>query len=867
MNRALLLILFSVVILKAQSVRPDSLTSTNILDSTVVKTLEQTTADTLKKKSFDIDAVVKSSASDSIKFDLKNKRMYIFGKGELKYKETNLTGGIINVDFETNELQAEGVIDTSDSSSVSGFAQTPVLSEGSENYEGTKLRYNFKTQKGFISAAKNKKEDKRYEGVAVKKVNKTTFFVKDGIYTTCKSDTPHTHFSASEMKVIQKDKIFAKWIFMHIGGVPVPIPIPFAVFPNETGRQSGMIAPTYGSINDRGQYFKNFGYFFAISDYMDLTLNGDYYLRGGWGTRARYRYVSRYNFSGNLNAEYSKIIIGEDGDPDQSRKTDWRFGLSHNQTFTPTLRLDANLSFQSGTFLSNNSTSYNELLTQDVTSNATLTKRWEEAGTSLSINYSRSQNLESGDIREVLPNISFSKSQFYPFKSSSSSRDEGWYEKIGMSYNNKLQFKRNKLSGELKERGGIQHDLSINASPKIGYFNISPRVTYTEKWYNKKTMQVIETIPDINNVPSMIQSLNKFSAVDTVVEKDEHEINMLRTFTMGVSASTKLYGMFQPKMLGVDAFRHTLTPSISYNYNPNFSDEKWGYYETFTNPDGTIERYDPYKNEIFGSVSSTESQSIGFSLGNLFEIKTTKDPTDTTSESKKITLLNLDLSTGYNFTADSLRLSDLRVSYRTSVGEYLNFNGSSSYSFYDSKGTKTINEYLYSKGKGLFRLTNLSFSVSTSISGEKLSGEKRTGKEEDEEEFDVFKKKDRSNQYQDELDDTDFSIPWNLSLSYNYYYKKLYAAKGEATNSNIGINLGFNLAKNWKFGVRGNYDFIEEDFSAPQITVYRDLECWEMNFTWNPIGSYTGFRFEIRMKAPELSDVKVTRRGGQFSGR
>ncbi|MCW8850423.1 MAG: putative LPS assembly protein LptD, partial [Melioribacteraceae bacterium] len=614
-----------------------------------------------------------------------------------------------------------------------------------------------------------------------------------------------------------------------------------------------------------GQYFKNFGYFFAISDYMDLTLNADYYLRGGWGTRARYRYAKRYNYSGNFSAEYSKIIIGEDSDPDQKVSTDWKLGISHNQTITPTLRLDANLSFQTGTFLSNNSTALNELITQDITSNATLNKRWEESGNSLSLSYNRTQNLESGNIREVLPNITFNKSQFYPFRTSSSSRDEAWYEKIGMGYSGNLKFKRDKIDNELKERGGVQHSISINASPKIGYFNISPRVNYVEKWYNKKTQKVIEQIVDMNNAPSIINSIYQYNATDTVVNKDVHEINMLRTFTMGVSASTKLYGMLQPKLLGIEAFRHTLTPSVSYSYNPNFSEEKWGYYETFVHPDGTIERYDPYSKEIFGSVSSSESQNIGFNLGNVFEIKTTKDPTDTTSESKKITLLNLDASTGYNFTADSLKLSSLRLNYRTKIGEFLNFNGSSTYSFYDTDGQKQINEYMVNKGKGLFRLTDLSFSVSTSISGEKLKGEERTGKNEDEEEFSAFKDKNYSNSRIEE--DTDFSIPWNLNLSYNYFFRKPGAAEGEATNSNLGINMGFNLAKNWKFGVRGNYDFIREQFSAPQITIYRDLECWEMNFSWYPIGQYTGFRFEIRMKAPELRDVKVTRRSGRFEGR
>jgi hypothetical protein len=241
-----------------------------------------------------------------------------------------------------------------------------------------------------------------------------------------------------------------------------------------------------------------------------------------------------------------------------------------------------------------------------------------------------------------------------------------------------------------------------------------------------------------------------------------------------------------------------------------------------------------------------------------------KDPTDTTSESQKITLLNLDLSTGYNFAADSIKLSDLRVSYRTKIGDILNFNGSSNYTFYDYDAGRRINEFLASKGKGLFRLTNLNFSVSTSISGKKLAGEERTGRDVDEEEeFDAFKEKDYVRLYEEE--DTDFSIPWNLRLSYNYNLSKPTPAKG-VVRSNLGVNLGFNLAKNWKFGVRGNYDFQAEEFSAPQVTVYRDLECWEMNFSWNPIGNYTGFRFEIRMKAPELRDVKVTRRRGLYSG-
>lgn len=246
-------------------------------------------------------------------------------------------------------------------------------------------------------------------------------------------------------------------------------------------------------------------------------------------------------------------------------------------------------------------------------------------------------------------------------------------------------------------------------------------------------------------------------------------------------------------------------------------------------------------------------------------MKTMKDPTDTTSEAKKITLLNFDVTTGYNFAADSNNLSDLSLSYRTNIGSMLNFSGSSRYTFYDFADNTRLNQYLAENGKGLLRITNLQFAVSANISGDKLSGEKRTGKEADDnnQEYSSFKRKDRMELYDEQ--EADFSIPWNLSLNYSYNFSKPTAAKGEI-NSNLGINLGFNLTKNWKFGVMGNYDFQEDKIAAPRITVYRDLECWEMNFSWNPIGNYTGYRFEIRMKAPELRDVKVTKNKGLYSG-
>lgn len=824
---------------------------------TSVPTDSAAVEDSLTASDDEVDAVVYASASDSLLFDVKNKKMNIYGNGELKYKQTDLVSGKIIIDFPTNELEAFGVADTADTTGET-FVETPQLTEEGETYQGSYIKYNFQTQRGYISLAKNEEEGSRYEGQRIKKVSKDVFFIEDGIYTTCGGEDPVTYFTAKKMKVIHKDKIIAEWIFMYIGGVPLPVPLPFAVFPAESGRRSGIIAPSYGRIGNRGWYFRNFGYYLALSDYMDLALTGDYYTRGGWGTRSRFRYAKRYNYSGNINAGYSVITTGEENDPDRTKQIDWNLSVFHNQQFNPSTRLDANLQFQSSTYLENNSVSYDDLLKQDIISNATLNKRWDN-GTSLVLNYSRRQNLQSGNIYETLPSASYNVPVFYPFRDKySTSRDQQWYELIGVNYSGKLTNQRNKIEGDLNIRGGVQHNVSVNASPKVGYFNFTPAVNYTEKWYNKRIEK--EVVPEYS-----VDSLGNVDTTYSVVDKDIKEINFVRTFDFSLSTQTKLYGMFNINNFGVEAIRHTVTPSISYNYRPDFSEDKFGYYGEYVDVNGELVSYDLYQNEVFGGVSSGESQSINFSVGNVFEMKTLKDPTDTTSQQEKIQLLNLTASTGYNFAADKFKLSDLRLNYRTQVGNWLNFSGSSIYSFYIYKDG-LINKFLVSEGRGLFRLTNFNFTISTTLSGEKLSGEeRRSGFGEDEEsDYAAFNKSDYIALY-DEVP-SDFSIPWNLSLNYNYNMSKA-NPDNPTIRSTIGANLSMNLTEKWKLTFRGNYDFDANELTAPQVTIYRDLDCWEMNFTWNPIGTYRGFRFEIRMKAPELRDIKVTKTRDIFTGR
>ncbi|MCH9028589.1 MAG: LPS-assembly protein LptD, partial [Bacteroidetes bacterium] len=328
-------------------------------------------------------------------------------------------------------------------------------------------------------------------------------------------------------------------------------------------------------------------------------------------------------------------------------------------------------------------------------------------------------------------------------------------------------------------------------------------------------------------------------------------------------ASTKFFGIFGSPIPGISSIRHTVTPSITYSFRPDFSEPGWGYYDSYSKSDGTEVRYNKFEREIFGGPSSQQQSSLSFNIGNIFEMKSEVDPTDTTDKEEKYQLLNLNIGSGYNFAADTLKFSDIRLSYRTRVSDYFDFAGSNTFTLYDySSTTSRINKFLIDQGKGLLRMTSFNFTVTTRLSGERLKS-KDTGKPlpstNQNDEFGLGAAEQR-NVYQGIYTDRDpdFAIPWDIALTYTFNLNRQ-TPETETKFSSINGSLNFNLTPNWKFSITGSYDIERKEFVAPQIKISRDLHAWFMNFTWNPIGTYQGFRFEIRVKAPQLQDLKLTK--------
>lgn len=795
-----------------------------------------------------IDSIVVYSASDSIVYSLTDRTMYMFGKGNIRYKELGLKAEQIDINWNTSILTARGVPDTSDTS-TSKLRGIPDLVDGGETYHGSEVSYNFRTKKGKIDVGKTEIENGYYYGDEIKKVAPDVLFVEDGRYTTCDLQHPHYYFASPEMKVTMKDKIIARPVYFYIADVPV-FALPFGVFPNQRGRRSGIIAPAYGE-SSRGRYLLHLGYYWAMNDYMDWNIRGDGYTKGSWVLYSDFRYALRYNFTGSISGSFARTITGERGDPGYGDQQLFNVRITHNQEFDPTTRLVADFTFTSGSYFQQTSNNLNDLLRQNVVSNATLTKSWEGTPNSMTINIHRDQNLQADtnqvEVSEILPSVSFNRSQSFPFrfgKRTSGSGEQPWYELIGYSYSGEFMNSRTttKLSSgsRIDEHYGILHTLPVNVGLKVGYFNFTPFFNYTEKWYDRSTRKSVD--PGTN----------------TVIESIEKGFNAVRYYDMGVSASTKLYGVFQPGILGIKGIRHQVTPSLSYTYQPDFSRQHFGYYRSYRDTSGQEIRYDAFQQEVFGGAPAGERQAISLGVGNVFEMKT--ESADTSQPENKFQLLNLNLGIGYNFAADSLRFSELSMDFRTSVGQILSIGGNSRFNLYkfevDSAGRgRRVNKFLLNEQGRLAQLTSFGIQIGTRLSGEK----KETKAGPVLSEADSLKRSQKGGYvglYDEE--EPDFSIPWNLDLTWNYNLTQS-DPRTKFRSSNLSVGLGFNLTEFWKISASTNYDIINRQFAAPMVTVYRDLHCWELNFSWVPTGQYRYYRFEIRLKAPQLQDVKVTK--------
>ena len=858
---------------KTDSLHRDSLA----LDSLGMDSLA---ADTTKKKE-PLDAPVIYEASDSIVFT-KEGYAHLYGEGKVNYQNIELTSAVITMNMDSSTVYATGVTDTAGVETGS-----PIFKDGETPYESKIMRYNFKTKKGFINSIVTQQGEGYVTSEEGKKGANDEIYMRHGKYTTCDNhEHPHFYLKLSMAKVRPKKNVVFGPAQLVVEDVPLPIAVPFGFFPFNSSYSSGFIMPTYGDEMNRGFYLRDGGYYFAISDQMDLKVLGEIFTKGSWGLSAASNYNKRYKFSGSFNASYLVTKTGEKNMPDYSVSKDFRIQWSHRQDAkaNPNSSFSASVNFATSSYdRSSLSSLYNPQQYSQNTkaSSVSYSRNFPEIGLNISGAFNITQNTRDSSLSMTLPDVNISLNRIYPFKRKKSAGDERWYEKISLQYTgsitNSISTKDNLLfkTPLTQWENGMQHKIPVSATFNLfKYINIVPSFNYTERWYLRKVKQSYDPSP---------------TSRDHVKRDTINGFNRLYDYNLSLQMNTKLYGMYKPLFMKSKELqiRHVFTPTVSYTYTPDFGKSRYGYYDTYTytDEDGEVRtvEYSPYEGAVYGYPGKNMSQNISFSIDNNIEMKMKSDK-DTTGY-KKISLID-QLGASLSYDVANKRWSDLSMNLRLKLTKSYTFNMNASFATYayqfDENGNVVVGDRTeWSYGRfGRFQGYSGSFSYTLNndtfkkLFGKKDEDEKNKDKEgkeggEDEEtEEETEEQNNNSNMRKTEKASVDsdgylaFKLPWSVSLSYSYSIREDRSKDINIKTMRYPYSLthSLNVSGNFKIGSRWNmtystgYDFTSKEMSMTTLNITRDLHCFNMSCGL-VFGPFTSYNFSIRAASNLLTDA------------
>jgi lipopolysaccharide assembly outer membrane protein LptD (OstA) len=875
------MILVFVIFLPSVLISQETESFTNDTSTVRQDTLQQKT-DTIKSRPPIIDSEVDYSAKDSIKFT--KGKVFLYGDASVNYQDVMLTAYQIELDLDSSLAYAEGRID-----SLGNEEGLPIFKDPGGEYTMRTIRYNFETEKAIIEHVVTEQGEGYIVSKRAKKHKNNIYHLKNGKYTTCSyHDHPHFYLNLTKAKVIPGKKIITGPAYLVLEDVIMPVGIPFGFVPSTSKYSSGFILPAYGEESNRGFFLRDGGYYWAANDYFDLSLSGDIYTNGSWGSRLASRYKKRYKFSGSFNFQYITNITSEKELPDYNKTTDLSISWSHSQDAkaNPFRRVSANVNFSTSSFHRNNVGSIinpRQLAQNTQRSSISYSRQWPGSPFNFSANLQHSQNSRDTTIDLTMPNLTLTMNRLYPFKNKNKvGSNEAWYEKISLSYtgnaSNRISTKESEvLNSSLTEdwRNGMQHSIPVGMNFKLfRHFTLSPSFNYTERWYLKSIEKEYDS--DQQRV---------------VVSDTTQGFNRVYDYSFSVGTQTKLYTFFRPSRWlfgdGIQALRHMMTPSVSLSYRPDFGAPKYGYYDWFEyydpNRDEVLRHdYSKYEGAMYGVPGKGESGSMSIGLNNNLEMKI-KSRKDTTGFKKIPILESLNIRTSYNFLADSMNWSKINMSGRTKIlGTSINYNAV--YDPYalqlnDQGRPVRVNQLLWKSKKKLARFENASLSFGFSFGDKTFKKEKEV---EDSEEsadgelageqtngllnnFDSPQNETPSSPDNEAVRYAEFSIPWNLSINYNMrivqdefdenkmdYNKKLTA--------DISLNGNLELTEKWSFTFSSGYNLDRKEISHTNVRINRDLHCWSMSFNLVPVGSYKSYFFTIAVNSSMLRDLKYEKR-------
>ncbi len=879
--------------LSFEAMQLDSISQSGVIDpigqaadSLIFEPVE-TVADTVKSEAQQqsaIQSTITYQASDSIIVSLDGRKVFLYKSAQVNYEDIELVADYMEIDIENKEVYAEGVAD-----SLGVVSGSPVFKQGSDTFESKTLRYNFESQKGIIENIKTEQGEGFVHGERAKKIDDDSFILQNGKYTTCNADHPHFYLKMTKAKAVSNKKFITGPAYMVLEDLPLyPIFLPFGFFPSSSTYSSGVIVPSYGEEMNRGFFLRGGGYYWAASDFYDLQTTFDIYSKGSWAAYASSRYRKKYKFSGSLNLSYNINKYGEKDLPDYYETTGFAIRWSHSQDSkaNPSQTFSASVDLSTSSYDRENSYQVNNYLNSQKSSSISYSKNFENSPFNMSLNFRHSQNSRDSTVTISFPELTVNMTRIYPFRRKEEVGTLRFWEKIAVGYTgnikNSITSKEDLLFEQnlIKDwKNGMQHSIPITL-PSFNLFkhiNIAPSFSYKERWYSNKQQ--------------IHYSVNPYTGVQELLEDTIYGFSRNYDYSMSLSASTNIFGMFMMTNPNwrVKAIRHKMSPSIGFSWRPDFGDERFGFYQRYTDIYGNEQYYNLYKNGVYGSAGRGRSGSINFSLNNLVEAKVaTRADTTSVDDGKqkgydKVSLLdNLSFSGSYNLIADSLNLSTISIRGRTTIkGVSINFGGTMDPYMTDNTGNRRINQFMWNNATGLDRLgrltsANLAFGLSFK-SKDKKGGKEGEGKGSGGVETYVPDVKDdpMANNFGgamggvDEFGNqihypglngvryADFDMPWALNVNYNFNYSKPNPYNSSKINQGVNLTGNVSLTKNWKISASTNFDVQAREFSFTNININRSLHCWNMSFNFVPFGNRKSYSFTIAASSSMLRDLKV----------
>ncbi len=882
-------------------------------DSSLVDSLS-TDSPAQEEEEEDLDTTISYTAED-IRFNVENRITILAGRAKVTYKKTTLEANEIQVDWDNDLMIATEGYDTlwTDSTQTEIDSITtigvPAFTDKGQVMTGSMMKVNMENKQGYVVKGKTQDQIGYYGGKEIQKVSDDAFYVAAGGFTTCELEDPHYRFTSSRMKMVRGDKVVGEPIVLRFGDVPV-FALPFGVFSIQSGRRSGILIPVYGDSRRDGRNLRNFGYYYAGSEYWDAKMTMDFYEKAGTFFQYNVNYKKRYVLDGGVSGSLSNK------DPDRGS---YDIAVRHNQDIDPTLKIRVDGKYvSSGNHYSNNSQNVNQILDQKVNSNATVTKNWTN-GVGMTVNLRHRQNLATGTNSQSLPNTSLRipTITLFPGEDDRSRRDpnliysppaprkeeeeddededDPWYRNITLNYGADLKnTRKEELETRYYDNGqsyetlheeyssGIQHSASLNAPLKVlKYITVNPNARATMDWLNER---------------------RKYSMGPSGAVRNEQERGFFTrtTFSAGVNTSTKLYGYFNLNRWTVKTIRHVVTPSVNFSYSPDFSVPNWGYYTELFDSLGNGTRYDKFARSAYGGTSRGKSMRFGFSLQNLFQMKRVVLNQDGEEEEKKKDLFNLNFNTSWNMAADSMKWSNLSTSFRVveNLAQFgplqrLTFDMSATHSLYqygqwedanDRTRRGAINKFYWERpnpGLNLLRMTNFTANAGYTLTGGspfawQPGGGQREDEEAEDDSLEVFDEEGPPPVEEEErFNDPSWRGggrgggggrgPWQIGGSFRYNLS-MNDPMNPSERLTFQANMTLNLTETWSFTYNTSMDLIERTISIGSINVTKDLHCWQGTFNWTPTGIGQGIYLVIGLKASMLRDVKFEH-GDRTTGR